>query len=214
MRMARRGTPIVEGMTCMFENQITITGNVCNDPEVRVARNGEEYAAFRVAAGTRRRNSETGLWEDGETSFYRVTAWRALGSNLARSVRKGHPVLVHGRLRISRFVREDNVPLVSADITADAVGHNLALGQASFARPGGGLRAAPDPSGEPLYDPAEEPADTRSAGRAVELTTPYDGDYDLVDQVTGEVRTMSTTDGPGTERQNGEEVDNPLATAV
>ena len=198
----------------MFENQITITGNVCSDPEVRIARNGEEYAAFRVAAGTRRRNSETGQWEDGETSFYRVTAWRALGSNLARSVRKGHPVLVHGRLRISRFVREDNVPLVSADITADAVGHNLALGQATFVRPGGGLRAAPDPSGEPLYDPAEEPADSRGARRTVELTTPYEGDYDLVDQVTGEVSTIGASDEPGAEPPDGEAVAGSLATAV
>ncbi len=197
----------------MFENQITITGNVCNDPEVRIARNGEEYAAFRVAAGTRRRNSETGLWEDGETSFYRVTAWRALGSNLAGSVRKGHPVLVHGRLRISRFVREDNVPVVSADITADAVGHNLALGRASFARPGG-LRAAPDPSGEPLYDPAEEAADPRGGRRTVELTTPYDGDYDLVDQVTGEVTTMSASADPDAADHGDVVVDDPLATAV
>ena len=54
------GQPITEGMTHMFENHITITGNVCNDPEVRLARSGEEYAAFRVASDTRRRNSRDG----------------------------------------------------------------------------------------------------------------------------------------------------------
>ncbi|GEM_PF-202617 len=198
----------------MFENHITITGNVCNDPEVRIARNGDEYAAFRVASGTRRRNSETGLWEDGETSFYRVTAWRGLSGNVARSIRKGHPVLVQGRLRITRFVRDDNAVLVSADITADALGHNLALGQATFARPGAGLRVAPDPSGEALYDPGEEVFGARGGRPVSELATPYDGDYDLVDQVTGEVTTMSGTDDANGDGRDGDEVDNPLATAI
>ena len=198
----------------MFENQITITGNACNDPELRIAKSGEEFAAFRVASSTRRRNPETNQWEDGETSFFRVTAWRSLGTNVARSVRKGQPVVVHGRLRVSRFVREDNVVVTSADISAEAVGHNLALGQTTFARPGAGLRLAPDPSREALYDGSEDAYGARGGHPVTELATPYEGDYDLIDQVTGEVTTMGgSTEGAATDI-GADELENPLASAI
>lgn len=198
----------------MFENQITITGNACNDPELRIARNGEEFAAFRVASGTRKRNPETNQWEDGETSFFRVTAWRSLGANVARSVRKGQPVMVQGRLRVSRYVREDNVVVTSADISAESIGHNLALGQATFSRPGAGLRLAPDPSREALYDGTEDAFGARGGHPVTELATPYEGDYDLVDQVTGEMTTMGGSTEAGDGGTGGEEVENPLASAI
>ena len=40
-----------------------------------------------------------GDWVDGETTWYTVTAWRALADHVRDSVLKGDAVIVHGRLR-------------------------------------------------------------------------------------------------------------------
>ena len=41
------------------------------------------------------------------TSWFSVTCWRTLADHVRDSVRKGDPVLVHGRLRTDVWERED-----------------------------------------------------------------------------------------------------------
>ena len=38
-------------------------------------------------------------WRDGDTSFYRITAWRQLAIHVGDSLAKGHRVIVVGQLR-------------------------------------------------------------------------------------------------------------------
>jgi single-strand DNA-binding protein len=42
---------------------------------------------------------EGGAWRDGQTSFFRVNAWRENAIHLAESLHKGDRVVVLGRLR-------------------------------------------------------------------------------------------------------------------
>ena len=51
------------------DNQITIVGNLTDDPELRYTSNGAAVANFRVAYSTRIRDA-AGNWTDGETSFF------------------------------------------------------------------------------------------------------------------------------------------------
>jgi hypothetical protein len=64
------------------ENQVVIVGNLTDDPELRYTPAGAAVANFRVAVNRRTRD-ESGQWKDGETSFFRVNAWRSLAENVA-----------------------------------------------------------------------------------------------------------------------------------
>ena len=82
----------------MNETLITLAGWLGNDVQLRQA--GEvPVASFRVATTPRRFQRKTGTWVDGDTQWYTVSAWRDLADNCARSLRRGDPVVVHGRLR-------------------------------------------------------------------------------------------------------------------
>ena len=61
-----------EGTTHMAsDNQITVVGNLTDDPELRYTANGAAVANFTVAHSTRIRDA-AGNWSDGDTSFFRV----------------------------------------------------------------------------------------------------------------------------------------------
>lgn len=118
----------------MNESYITVTGRLVADPEARTTRTGVPFAAFRIASTVRRLNSRSGSYEDVGTSFFNVTAFRALGANVANSLKKGESVVVHGRLRVNQWMRQDNTPATSVEIDAYTVGHDLNWGTTSLHR--------------------------------------------------------------------------------
>ena len=85
----------------MYETHVTVQGRLVADPVVKQGRDGgAPFTTFRVAQSERHPvRGEPGQWADSEPSFYDVTVFRAPGANAARSLRKGHPVVVHGKLR-------------------------------------------------------------------------------------------------------------------
>lgn len=165
---------------------VTITGNVVNKPEVKSTQHGVPFSSFRLAQ-TERRRLPSGEFEDLATNFYQVTAFRALGLNIAQSLDRGHPVVVQGRLRVNQFVRADGSAGTSVEIDAYAVGPNLTMGTCAFTRAGGMRQSAPH---DRLADPEVQAS---LHGRAlVEGPSEEDGPtYVEVDPVTGEV-----VDGP------------------
>ena len=62
-------------------NKIIIIGNLTGTPELRVTKSGVSVCQFTVAVNGRRK-------DDGAT-FFRVTAWRALGETCHKYLDKG-----------------------------------------------------------------------------------------------------------------------------
>ena len=91
------GPGATEGARAMNETTITMAGNLVADPELRYTPAGAAVVNFRIAS-TERFKGEGG-WQDGDTLFMTVTAWRGLAENVAESARKGTRVIVTGRLR-------------------------------------------------------------------------------------------------------------------
>jgi single-strand DNA-binding protein len=117
----------------MYETTVTLQGWLGGDVTTRMA--GEALvASFRVASTPRRFQRSTETWVDGTTQWYSVTAWRALGENCQRSLRRGDPVVVHGRLTVSTWVGRDGVEQSTLEIEATHVGHDLSRGSAVFTR--------------------------------------------------------------------------------
>lgn len=113
--------------------QVTVIGNITADPEFRKTQGGNTVANFTVAH-TERVRDEDGDFVDGDTSFFRVSVWKALGKNVAASLKKGHQVIVSGRLKIRDYEDKDGNQRRSAEIVADAVGASLQFGYTKFTK--------------------------------------------------------------------------------
>ena len=51
------------------DTQITIAGNLVDDPELRYTPTGQAVAKFRVASTPRFRDNASGEWKDGDSLF-------------------------------------------------------------------------------------------------------------------------------------------------
>ncbi len=81
------------------DTQITIAGNLVDDPELRFTPAGQPVARFRVASTPRFRDNSTGEWKDGDSLFLTCNVWRQAAENVAESLTRGMRVIVSGRLR-------------------------------------------------------------------------------------------------------------------
>jgi single-strand DNA-binding protein len=136
----------------MNETTITVVGNLVDDPRLRTTEGGVEVTGFRVASTARRFDRDTAKWIDSGSVFLGVSCWRALGVNVVASLRKGDPVVVHGRLYTRQYERDGQLRS-SYELDALAVGPDLARGTASFQRVARGAvpatYSATDPQGVP-----------------------------------------------------------------
>jgi single-strand DNA-binding protein len=115
------------------DNHTTIVGNLVDDPELRFTNNGTPVVNFRVAVT--QRVQEGGAWRDGETTFFRVNAWRDQATHLADSlIHKGDRVIVVGWLRQRSWETPDGERRSVAEIEADEVGASLRWATASVER--------------------------------------------------------------------------------
>jgi single-strand DNA-binding protein len=107
----------------MADTHVAITGNLTDDPEVSFTPNGTAVANFRLAVTPRVKDGES--WRDGETSFYRITAWRDLAEHLADSLSKGDRAIVLGQLRTRSWETPEGERRSVVEVTAEEVGPSL-----------------------------------------------------------------------------------------
>jgi single-strand DNA-binding protein len=117
------------------DNQVTIVGNLTDDPELRYTPNGAAVVNFSVAVTPRMRD-EGGGWKDGDTSFFRCNAWRNLAENVAESLTRGSRVIVTGRLRQRSWETQDGEKRSVVEIEADEIGPSLRWATAKVERQG------------------------------------------------------------------------------
>lgn len=123
---------------------MTISGFVATTPRHLITAEGLSVTSFRLASNLRRFDRTKNSWVDAGTNWYSVSTYRQLASNVVGSVRKGDRVLVTGRLRISEWGDGDKHG-VNIDLDADALGHDLRWGTASFTRT---IRSEPVEAGD------------------------------------------------------------------
>jgi len=87
-------------------NVVVITGNLTKDPELRHTGGGTAVCEMRVAVNSRRKNGQTGEWQD-KPNYFDVKVWGAQGENCANYLAKGRPVAVEGRLEWSEWEAKD-----------------------------------------------------------------------------------------------------------
>jgi single-strand DNA-binding protein len=94
--------------------------------------NGTPVSNLRLAVT--QRVLEGGAWRDGQTSFFRVNAWRETAIHLAESLHKGDRVVVLGRLRQRSWETPEGERRSVAEIEADEVAASLKWATARIER--------------------------------------------------------------------------------
>lgn len=124
----------------MNETMVTVAGNLVTDVDVRRTAKGDALARFRLASTVKRYDRASGTWADGDTAYWNVTAWRRAAQNAAESLAKGHPVVVHGRVRqrtVDRAVAQApgvTVPVTYTDLDAVSFGLDLSRCRSQYQR--------------------------------------------------------------------------------
>lgn len=99
---------------------ITLTGNLTSDPELKYVSNGSALARFRVACSERRKDA-SGQWVDGITTYIDVTAWRDLAEAAAANLTKGSKVAVIGKLKMNTYTAKDGTERTAYEVDAQSV---------------------------------------------------------------------------------------------
>ena len=107
------------------DTQITIAGNLVDDPELRFTPAGQPVARFRVASTPRFRDNSTGEWKDGDSLFLTCNVWRQAAENVAESLTRGMRVIVLGRLRQRSYETKEGEKRTVYEVEVDDVGPSL-----------------------------------------------------------------------------------------
>ena len=89
----------------MSINRVIISGNLTRDPETRQTASGMPVLGFGVAVNDRRRNQQTGEWED-YPNFIDCTMFGARAQAVSKFLSKGSKVAIEGKLRWSQWERD------------------------------------------------------------------------------------------------------------
>ena len=132
----------------MSINRVNISGNLTRDPELRATASGTPVLSFGVAVNDRRRNQQTGEWED-YPNFIDCTMFGARAESVSRFLSKGSKVAIEGKLRWSQWER-DGQKRSKLDVIVDEIEFMSRSEQPQYAKPA-------QPVAQPAYAPQQAP---------------------------------------------------------
>ncbi|MDO4607226.1 MAG: single-stranded DNA-binding protein [Bowdeniella nasicola] len=112
--------------------EVTLKGFVGSDPVVHTARNSSAVVVIRLGHSSRRRRSD-GTFED-ETQWFDVKCFGRLAQNVRDSVRRGHPLIVRGRLVTERWTTAEGEERSRMAVIASAIGMEMSYGVVTYNR--------------------------------------------------------------------------------
>lgn len=95
----------------------TIIGRIGQEPEAIGS-----GIRFRVATNDRIKNEQTGQWEDKDTSWWTVKAWKGLAEQSKNVLKKGQEVMIYGSMKEDSWTDSSGSKRVSYEIVADSIG--------------------------------------------------------------------------------------------
>ena len=108
----------------MSINRVMLSGNLTRDPELRQTQGGMAVLTFGIAVNDRRRNAQTGEWEDAP-NFIPCVMFSKEGSErcdkLAPMLSKGVLVTVAGKLQQSKYEAKDGTSRSKIEVKAQEV---------------------------------------------------------------------------------------------
>lgn len=102
----------------MSINRVIISGNLTRSPELRSTASGLQVLGFGVAVNDRRKNQQTGEWEDCP-NFIDCTMFGARAESVSRFLDKGAKVAIEGKLRWSQWETNDGQKRSKIEVIVD-----------------------------------------------------------------------------------------------
>jgi single-strand DNA-binding protein len=105
-------------------NKVMLIGRLTRDPEVRTFTNGGKVANFGFAVNNRKKNPNTGQWEDDPVFIDMAVFNRGENGRQAdlaeQSLRKGHQVFIEGHLKFDQWTsQQDNQKRSKLSVVVD-----------------------------------------------------------------------------------------------
>lgn len=97
--------------------KVTLVGRLGADPE-SVGTNG---VRLRVVTSDRAKNDK-GEWEDRDTSWWTVKAWKTLAEQTKKTLKKGQEVMITGTMYQESWTDSAGNNRTSYEVVADSVG--------------------------------------------------------------------------------------------
>ena len=107
------------------ETQITVVGNLTDDPELRFTPTGAAVANFTVASTPRMFDKQHQRVEGRRRAVHALLVWRQYAENVAESLSKGMRVIVDGRLKQRSYETREGEKRTVFEIEVDEVGPAL-----------------------------------------------------------------------------------------
>lgn len=79
-------------------NKILLIGNAGRDAELRYLASGTPQAQFSLAVNNRRKNQQTGDWED-QTEWFNIVVWGDTAERISQYITKGKQLFIEGRVQ-------------------------------------------------------------------------------------------------------------------
>ena len=98
-------------------NKVFLIGNLTKDPELTTINTGASVCKFSIAVNRRFANNDG----NRDVDYFNINAWRGLGENCAKFLKKGSKVCVVGQLQTRNYDAADGTKRYVTDITADEV---------------------------------------------------------------------------------------------
>lgn len=154
------------------DTNITLVGNLTEDPVLRFTPSGAAVANFRVASTPRYLDRQSGEWKDGEALFLNCNIWRQAAEHVAESLQRGMRVIVSGRLRQRTYETKEGEKRTVFELEVDEIGPSLRYATAKVQKmsrssgSGGGFGAAGPPADDPWASsaPSAQPAAAQAPG--------------------------------------------------
>ena len=138
----------------MSINRVNISGNLTRDPEMRGTTGGTSVLSFGVAVNDRRRNQQTGEWED-YPNFVDCVMFGTRAEAISRYLSKGTKVAIEGKLRYSSWER-DGQRRSKLEVIVDEI-ECLSRGQQQAAPAAAPVASAPMAAAPQASRPAQTP---------------------------------------------------------
>lgn len=146
------------------DTQITVIGNLTDDPSLRYTQNGLAVANFTIASTPRVFDRQANEWKDGEALFLRASVWKEFAEHVASSFTKGTRVIAQGRLKQKSYETKEGEKRTSIELEIEEIGPSLRYATAQLTRTndggkgGGGQRQPSKQADEPWGQPAGQSA--------------------------------------------------------
>ena len=140
----------------MSINRVVISGNLTRDPELRSTASGTAVLNLGVAVNDRRKNQQTGEWED-QANFIDCTMFGTRAEAVSQYLSKGTKVAIEGKLRYSTWENQQGDKRSKIEVIVDDIEFMSSRGEGGGGGAGRSYGSAPAPSADPLPGDDEIP---------------------------------------------------------